>query len=879
MRPWLLPLVASLLVSLAMAFVAWRRRAVARAARAFVAVPLCHALWTTLEILNVSTTSLDLKLFISGAEWLASLAMVGAAIRFASEYIGRGFRVETWGWFLVAPLPLILMLIGEPFHHRLHPEAWVRLAPLPCSLEYSFGWIEIVLIAYGGVLSLVPGGLVMSRLPRARPHELPGMAIVLLGLALPPVLGFLSLLVGLRWFYQRDTTPIIFGVADLVVVAGLFRRRVFELPPLALEAVVDGMADGVAICDVTGRIVDLNPALEGILRIPRATMLGASAADVFAEWPPLVAVCSGRRRHDEITVDPTSGKIRTGASSSSLQWLDLVGTPIRDWRGRLLGTAAVLRDVTARKRASDRRFQAVFDHTFELIALLARDGTVLEVNQTALSFGGVPRESVQGRPLWDAPWWAHSPTARSDLRAAAQAMTRGEIMRFEATHLRCDSRTRYFDFSLTAVPNDEGAVEYLIAEARDVTDMLRAEKDNAMLADRLAHARRLESIGRMAGAIAHDFNNVLVAVMGSAEMAKMAVPPNSPAARALEVIERAGDSAAHLIRQLLAFGRPQSAAAAPVDVGVVIGRAAALVRPAIGSEVTVLVDNSAPLWPVCIDSGQLEQVLLNLALNARDAMPQGGTLLISAQNFTLEKPRRFQETELRPGPYVLIRIGDTGMGMTDAVIDRAFEPFFTTKPAGKGTGLGLSVVYGIIHGSGGFLEINSAPGAGTEMRIYLPPCVPTELPAHVAVADLPSPVNGVGRTLAPPQKRAGVLVIEDEHAVRAFLHHELTALGYEVHAFAEGPAAASAARAMENPPALLITDFVLPDVSGLEVADQLRRTWPALKVLFLSAFAATARRAPDRPDVHFLSKPVDAKKLAHTVETLLASGEPLTAAE
>jgi PAS domain S-box-containing protein len=870
MKAWLLPLTASFIVSLATAFFAWRRRKVTPAARAFVALPICHAAWTSLEMFNLSTTSLDLKLFISGAEWLAGLAMIGAGLWFATEYIGRGFRVETWGWFLLAPLPLILMLLGEPFHHRLHPEAWVRTTPLPSSLEYTFGWVEIALMAYGGLLSLVAGGMVLARLARARPHELRDMAVVMVGLALPPVLGMMSVALGLRWFYSRDTTPIIFGAADLVVAIGLFRRRPFELPPLALEAVVDGLADGVAICDSNGRIVDLNPALERILRIPSATMLGASAAAVFAEWPPLVEVCCGRRLHDEITVDPTSGKILSPAQRSSLQWLDLVGTPIRDWRGRPLGTAAVLRDVTARKRASDRRFQAVFDHTFELIALLSPDGTVLEVNETALSFGGVARDLVQGRPLWEAPWWAHSPTARADLRAALLAMTRGEILRFEATHLRCDARTRYFDFSLTAVPNDEGAVEYLIAEARDVTDMLRAEKDNAMLAERLAHARRLESIGRMAAAIAHDFNNVLVAVMGSAEMAKTAVPAESPAARALEVIERAGDSAAQLIRQLLAFGRPQSAAAGPIDVGVVISRAAALVRPAIGSDVTVLVDNSAPLWPVRIDPGQLEQVLLNLAVNARDAMPQGGTLLISAQNFTLDQSRRFQGNEIRPGQYVLIRIGDTGLGMTDTVIDRAFEPFFTTKPAGKGTGLGLSVVYGIIHGHSGYLEINSAPGVGTEMRIYLPPAAPNDL-ADMEVPILTAPANGVGRAIVPRRTAASVLVIEDEHALRAFLHDELTSLGYEVHSFADGTAAEKSAATLENPPVLLITDFVLPDASGLEVADGMRRSWPALKVLFLSAFAATARRAPDRPDVHFLSKPVDPKKLAHTVETLLAA--------
>ncbi len=861
MVSWRVPLIASALLSSSTALFAWHRRKVTRAAGHFAAIPAAHALWTLVRIAALSTASLEAKLLFNGLEWLLGLVVITAGVWFAHAYVGQRFRFELWGWLLLLPLPIILMLLGEPIDHRLHPDAWVRTVPPPSSLEYAFGWPEVALISYGCFLSLLACGLILRRLSRSRLGDLIEIGIVLGGLGLPPLVAVVSLALDVRWLYQRDTMPLVFGLADLVAAVGLFRGRLFELPAMALETVVEGLADGVAICSTDGRIVDVNPALAALLRVPSSPALGTPAAAAFAKWPDLVAVCAGTADHVELALE--------GAPP---RWLDAVGTAVRDWRQRPIGRAVLLRDITTSKQASQRRFQAVFDHAFELIALLSPDGTVLEVNQTALAFGGVPRQKVQGRPLWEAPWWSHSSTLREELRAALQALESGRLVRFEATHLRCDAYTRYFDFSLTAVAGAGGAVEYVIAEARDVTDLLQAEKENVALTDRLAQARRLEVVGRMAAGIAHDFNNLLVAVMGSVQVVKPQVAADSPGAQALEVIGRAADNGATLSRQLLMLGSPRSALPNTVDIGVVLQRAAPLIGPLVGPSVALTVDRRAALWPVRIDPGQLEQALLNLAANARDAMPDGGSLLMAADNVFVTEPRCFQGCELPPGRYVLVRVTDTGSGMNHDVMERALEPFFTTKGAGGGTGLGLALVHAVVHGNGGFLEIASLPGRGTEVRMFLPASETSEL-GELAPAATTLPGAADDGSDGARRQPGAVLIVEDERPLRTFISDQLAAAGYEVQTFPDATALTSAAAQIAGRPALLITDLILPETTGFALADQVRHRWPELRVLFLSMFPASARHANGKGAVHFLSKPFDAAGLARAVATTLKSAD------
>jgi PAS domain S-box-containing protein len=619
---------------------------------------------------------------------------------------------------------------------------------------------------------------------------------------------------------------------------------------------VRGLADGVLVCDRDGRIVDVNPAFFRGLGVVGPAPIGKPAARVLAPWPLLATAVTGGRARGELAVDATNGP----------RWFDVRTTKLRDGQGNDLGCVLVLRDVSDSKRASERRFRAVFDHAFELIGLLDEQGTLLAANSTALEFAGVTSKQVVGRPFWETPWWAHSATLREELRDAIHAVRSGEVARFETTHLRCDSKSRYFDFSLKAVRDDGGAIEFMIAEGRDMTELRQAERENATLTERLEKARRLESVGRLAGGIAHDFNNLLQAIIGSIDIARTQLGAAVPAEKPLAIAAQAADSAARLTRQLLAFGRRHAAEPRLVDVGEALRRLTPLLRALVAPRVRLDVHVSPGAWPIRIDPAHLEQVLMNLIINARDAMADGGRLLVEAQNLHLLETRTFQAMEAPPGEYLQLRVADSGAGMSESVVERMFEPFFSTKPTGKGTGLGLSVVYGIVQQSGGYLEVSSHPGTGTEIRLLFP------RGEHAAVEAAPGALPAPG-TL--PGGRERILVVEDQQAVRGFMRDLLQGLGYEVHAYADGRSAQSAASALKGAPDLLLADVVLPGLSGPEVADALRGRWPGLKVLLVSGISDDgAPWRASRAGAFFLPKPVGASTLARRVRAILDTPTP-----
>jgi PAS domain S-box-containing protein len=886
---WVGPMALSASVSLATAIFAFRRRKRVHAALAFSVIPLSHAAWTALEIAEIAAPSLDAKLLLDGIGWLPGAGMVAGSLWFAYDYAGRRMRPGLWLPVLALPLPAIILLATEPWHHLAHPDAWIRADHVPPSLEYAWAPVDWFLIFYGFVVLMGACGLVMRKLVNQPSAYVTQTVIVLLGLGVAPVAALVSVALDLRAFNQRDPAPIVFGVGDLVVAFGLFSRGLFDLAPVACEATVAGLADGVLVCDPDGRIVQANRALCETIGCPSRDLIGRPALELLGPWPALAAATAGGTDRDEIEIERARGGRRV---------FDIAASWINDRRGRLIGRALVLRDVSDRKlaeraleqeraqletrvqertaaveetlaalRASERRFRAIFDHSFELVALLDRDGKLLAVNRTALLFAGVREAAVVGREVWDTPWWRHSATLRAELRAAVPTAAAGDLVRFEVTHLGRDGKARYFDFSLKAVAAD-GAVQLLIAEGRDVTELRTVERQNAALAEKLQHAHRLEAIGRLAGGVAHDFNNLLTAILGSVEVARMGVAAGSRPAEALTVIEQAAEGAAQLTRQLLAFGRRQAVAPRVIDAAADVARLEPLLGRVLGPGVRLEVHAPRGSWPIRIDEGQLEQILINLGANARDAMPRGGRLTITARNVTLTEPLSFQGLEAAPAEYLELRVADTGEGMRDAVLERIFEPFFTTKGAGHGTGLGLSVVYGIARQNGAYIEVHSRPGAGTEFRLLFPRA---DGPPEQVLADA-----APGR--APPTGRERIVLVEDQRSVRAFVRDLLEGLGYEVATHADGESALGAAESAPAPPDLLIADIVLPGASGLEVADRLRRRWPGLPVLLVSGFADDALpRGAVAEGVHFLPKPFRAEALAARVRAILDGAHPVEA--
>lgn len=371
----------------------------------------------------------------------------------------------------------------------------------------------------------------------------------------------------------------------------------------------------------------------------------------------------------------------------------------------------------------------------------------------------------------------------------------------------------------------------------------------------------MEAIGRLAGGIAHDFNNLLTAILGYTQLLRRRIADDNPMQQELGEVENAGRRAANLVAQLLAFSRKQTLQPTVLDLNLLLTDAEPMLRTMIGEDVEISLDLEPGLWRTEADAGQLEQVIMNLAVNARDAMPKGGTLTLRTRNLELERNVRGSELDSSPGDYVLLTIDDTGFGMDSETASHAFEPFFTTKEQGKGTGLGLSTVHGIINQSGGHIDLRSEPGEGTTLRILLPrvDAVADLIPVHPLSSHMPGGVETV-------------LLVEDEPEVRGLVKSVLSRLGYAVIEASDGQEALSVLLAHASEEIhLLLTDVVMPKMGGIEAAKRILEMRPGIKVLFVSGYATDGLGydiEPISPN-WFLAKPFTPVGLAQKVRNVL----------
>ena len=384
--------------------------------------------------------------------------------------------------------------------------------------------------------------------------------------------------------------------------------------------------------------------------------------------------------------------------------------------------------------------------------------------------------------------------------------------------------------------------------------------DRRQLEEQLLQSQKLEAIGRLAGGVAHDFNNLLTGILGYANFALKSLPENHGARVDILEIERAGTRAAALTAQLLAYARRQMIAPKIVSLNDLVLNMETLLRRLIGEDVDLETRCSPDLWRAQIDPGQFEQVIINLAVNARDAMPRGGRLTVETSNCTLDDTYMQQHPEVAPGDYVVLAVADTGIGMDSATQIRIFEPFFTTKEQGRGTGLGLAVCYGIVKQANGHLWVYSEPAQGTTFKVLLPRSLAEEAVGAAKPAD--PPVSQGSET---------ILIVEDEPVVRRLSVRALRERGYDVLEAGDGESALEVAQAHQGELSLLITDVVMPGMNGKELADRLSAERPDLRVLYISGYAehAVVRQGVLLEGIAFLSKPFDLSELARTVREVL----------
>ncbi len=511
--------------------------------------------------------------------------------------------------------------------------------------------------------------------------------------------------------------------------------------------------------------------------------------------------------------------------------------------------------------AVERRLQtSALEAAANAIVITDRDGGVVWANPAFTALTGYALEEARG----------HNPRVlvRSGLTPPEQyaalwrTIRAGEVWRGELVNRRKDGTLYPEEQTITPVRDDSGAIAHFVAVKQDVSERREAEARRQSLEAQLRQAQKMESVGRLAGGVAHDFNNALGVVLGHADLALKLVPAGSPLARHLEAIREAGRRSANLTRQLLGFARQQPVEPRQLDVNDRIEGMLRLLRQLIGEDVRLGWQPGSGLWSVRADPGQVDQLVSNLVVNARDAITGVGEIVVATSNLEADAAFVDRRPGLVPGRYVCLSVKDDGSGIAPELIDRIFEPFFTTKPTGRGTGLGLATVYGIAKQNGGYIGVESEPGRGSTFTVFLPVASgEREADAPVATAEA---VRGGSETL---------LVVEDEPAMLEVTRDVLADLGYRVLATASPGEALSIAATEGDRVDLLVTDLVMPEMNGRELAALLQARHPRLRCLFVSGYTAdiVAQRGIVAPGVHLLSKPFTASELAERVRNLLDS--------
>lgn len=615
------------------------------------------------------------------------------------------------------------------------------------------------------------------------------------------------------------------------------------------------MMDAFASCDMAGYIQEANSALQVLLGYSEDELRQMTFRDLTPEkWHAAEA----RIIEEEVMVRGYSGVYEKEyrKKDGTIFPVELRTFLVRDSAGRPIGSRAIVRDISERKRAEEalELFRFSIDRASDAVFWLDCDGSFPYVNEQVCRYLGYTREEMMCLHVWDiAPKLKRDrwPEQWEDVKRVGKSA-------FETVHRHKDGK--FIPVEISANHIKFGDKEFHIAFVRDITERKQEEKERAKLEAQLIQAQKMESVGRLAGGVAHDFNNMLSVILGYAELIKSQLSIDDPLMNYALEIEKAAKRSRDTTRQLLAFSRKQIISPRPMNLNDLITATQTTLSRLIGENINLRFHPESEPCPIRFDPGQIDQILINLVVNARDAMPNGGRLTIETKNVQLNENYCRKHLGAVPGSYVMLAVSDDGTGMDKKTLSHVFEPFFTTKEVGKGTGLGLATVYGIVKQNGGLIYVYSEPGQGTTFKIYLPRSVKEDEFKEEA-EEAPSVDHGSGT----------VLLVEDDDMVRRMTAAMLTAIGYTV-LVAETPMnALSISEKGDVPIDLLITDVVMPEMSGPELRNKMLVSRPEIKVLFMSGYTSNVivDHGMLEEGVHFIQKPFSKNDLASKIHDVI----------
>jgi two-component system cell cycle sensor histidine kinase/response regulator CckA len=648
---------------------------------------------------------------------------------------------------------------------------------------------------------------------------------------------------------------------ELAATTEALRRREEEL-----AAILDGMGDAVIATDSRGHIVRMNAVAARLSGFATVEGEGCPFSEIFR----IVAEPKREGIHD-----PVEPMLRDGTvlereirgflvtRDGLLRVIELTASAIRDSRGNVRGAVLVLRDETAKKaaeralRASEERFRATFEQAAVGIAHVAPNGRWLDVNQRLLDMLGYSREELLARTFQDI---TYPPDLDPDLDLVKR-MLDGELTTYtmEKRYVRKDESLVWVELTVALVRDAAENPKYFISVVQDIDARKQAERKLDEISDQLRQAQKMEAVGRLAGGVAHDFNNLLAVVLGHGELALQRLSPADPSHDEMREIVAAAERAASLTRQLLAFSRQQVFELDVLDLNEMLRGMTRMLAPLIGEHIEMRILPGTSLQNVLADRGQIEQVIVNLVVNARDAMPRGGVLTLETDNVELDGAYVAAHPDATRGPHVVLSVTDTGTGIDPATQAHMFEPFFTTKPRDKGTGLGLSTVFGIVRQCGGHVTVSSTIGRGTTFSLCFP------------ATTLPRRSSSIRPAAPDVRGTETVLVVEDDDHVRRVVASMLLHHGYEVFAASNPEEALGLVEADPARVHLLLTDVVMPKMSGAELVTRMRFVRPELKVLFMSGYAdeTAVDHFELKAEDAFVQKPMTPSSLARKVREVL----------
>jgi two-component system, cell cycle sensor histidine kinase and response regulator CckA len=624
-----------------------------------------------------------------------------------------------------------------------------------------------------------------------------------------------------------------------------------------LAAIVESSGDAIIARDLNGMITSWNKGAEGIFGYAAPEVIGQPLSVLV---PPersgeIAQIMERLKRGEQVDHHET---VRLAKNGRHVQ-VSLTVSPIRDKHGKLVGASAIARDITQRKQAQDalrqseERLQGIINSAMDAIITVDRDQRVVVFNRAAEQIFRCAAAEAMGQPIEKFIPERLRKIHREHVEDFARTGVTGRSMGLPATLIGLRADGEEFPVEATLSRVETGGERFFTVVLRDVSAHVRLEAE-------LRQAQKMEAVGQLAGGVAHEFNNFLGVILGYSELLSAEVGDNDKVRRSLAEINSATQHAATLTRHLLAFSRKQIAEPKVLDLNEAIWEVLKLVHRLVPATIEVAPMLTSSIGRVKIDPSQVEQVLINLVVNARDAMPEGGRVVIETSDVELDEAYVRKHLGVQPGPYVRLSVSDKGCGMDSETLARIFEPFFTTKQPGRGTGLGLSTTYGILKQNGGHIDVETALGKGTIFRIYLPR---VQGPAQQATGAAPQKLEQTGR--------ATVLIVEDEAALRRLLSLSLERRGYSVLTAIDGAEAIEIFRQHPHEIDVVVSDLVMPRIDGFELKRRIAELNPAMKFVFMSGYSDEIgdQRQKALEGCAFLEKPFLPDDLANKVREVL----------